>query len=60
MISIAMEYLDEINNIIKDSASDQIKVCDIGSAFSELTEEEYAEYIDELTGLISRKGLFNI
>ena len=46
ILSIAMEYLDEVNEIIKSNAGGKVKCVDIHSLFETFTEEQYKSYIN--------------
>ena len=46
MLDISMEYLQEINDIIRASASEDVYVVDIWNLFEGFTNEEYSQYLN--------------
>lgn len=46
MLSITMEYLEQINDIIRQSASSDVCVVDIYSLFKTFNEDDYIKYIN--------------
>ena len=54
MLGMSMTSLEEINNIIRQSANEDIVVVDIWTYFNGLTEEEYKDYINaDLSKIVS-------
>ena len=53
MLDISMEYLQEINEIIRNSASENLYVVDIWNLFEGFTNEQYSEYLNVDTASIS-------
>lgn len=53
MLEISMEYLQEINDIIRASASEDVYVVDIWNLFAGFSNEEYSQYLNVDTASIS-------
>ncbi len=60
MLNTTMEYLQQINSIIRQSASKNVIVVDIYSVFEQFTSEEYARYINADVSKIVIKDINNI
>lgn len=60
MLNTTMEYLQMINNIIRESASENVIVVDVYSVFEQFTSEEYSKYINADVSKIVIKDVNNI
>ena len=60
MLQTTMEYLQKINNVIKQSKSKNIIVVDVNQNFEKLTQEKYKNYINaDLSKMTITKEVFD-